>query len=47
VLDDSCDQDDNGAMFPIARSVHDALHNLADAIVSRRQMVLPLIKKSA
>ena len=34
-------------MFPIARSVHEALRNLADAIVSRRQLVLPLIKKSA
>ena len=33
--------------FPIARSVHEALRNLADAIVSRRQLVLPLIKKTA
>jgi anti-anti-sigma factor len=33
--------------FPIARSVCDALHSLADAIVNRRQLVLPLIKKSA
>ena len=41
------DQDENGATFPIAPSVHEALHNLADAIVSRRQLVLPLIKKSA
>ena len=47
VLDAGCDQDENGAMFPVARSVHEALHNLADAIVSRRQLVLPLIKKSA
>ena len=34
-------------MFPITLSVHEALHNLADAIVSRRQLVLPLIKKTA
>ena len=34
-------------MFPIAGSVHAALRNLADAIVSRRQLVLPLIRKSA
>ncbi len=33
--------------FPTARSVHEALRNLADAIVSRRQLVLPLIKKTA
>lgn len=45
VLDASGEQDGNG--FPVARSVHEALHNLADAIVSRRQLVLPLIKKSA
>ena len=34
-------------MFPIAGSVYAALHNLADAIVSRRQLVLPLIRKTA
>jgi anti-anti-sigma factor len=33
--------------FPIARSVREALHNVAEAIVSRRQLVLPLIKKTA
>ena len=38
---------DDGAAFPITRSVHEALRNLADAIVSRRQLVLPLIKKTA
>ena len=38
--------DDEGA-FPIARSVHEALRSVADAIVSRRQLVLPLIKKTA
>jgi hypothetical protein len=39
--------DDDDAVFPIARSVHTALRNLADAIVSRRQLVLPLIRKTA
>jgi anti-anti-sigma factor len=39
-------QDENGAMFPITRSVHAALRNLADAIVSRRQLVLGLIEKT-
>jgi anti-anti-sigma factor len=37
----------DGAVFPIARTAHQALRNLADAIVRRRQLVLPLIKKSA
>lgn len=41
------DQDENGEMFPIARSVREALRTLADAIVDRRQFVLPLIKKTA
>jgi anti-anti-sigma factor len=41
------DQDDNAEMFPIARSVREALRTLADAIVNRRQLVLPLIKKTA
>ena len=41
------DQDETGDMFPIARSVREALRNLADAIVNRRQLVLPLIKKTA
>jgi len=39
--------DDDEAMFPITRSVHEALRNLADAIVSRRQLVLPLIGRTA
>jgi len=39
--------DDDEAMFTITRSVHEALRNLADAIVSRRQLVLPLIGKTA
>ncbi|SPM29035.1 STAS domain-containing protein [Mycobacterium terramassiliense] len=33
--------------LPVARSVREALRNLAEAIVSRRQLVLPLIKKTA
>jgi anti-anti-sigma factor len=45
VLGEGCDQDEE--MFPITRSVHEALRNLANAIVSRRQLVLPLIKKTA
>ena len=45
VIELSGDGDD--AVFPIARSVHTALRNLADAIVSRRQLVLPLIRKTA
>jgi anti-anti-sigma factor len=42
-LGDSCDGDDSEAIIPMARSVHEALSNLADAIVSRRQLVLPLV----
>ncbi|MCV7103122.1 STAS domain-containing protein [Mycobacterium palustre] len=38
---------DDEAAFPSVRSVREALQNLADAIVSRRQLVLPLIKKTA
>lgn len=41
------DEGEAEAMFPITRSVHEALHNLADAIVSRRRLVLPLIRKTA
>ena len=33
--------------FPVAHSVREALRDVADAIVSRRQLVLPLIKKTA
>ncbi len=36
-----------GDVFPVTRSVREALRNLADAIDSRRQLVLPLIKKTA
>ncbi len=43
LLGDGCYED----MFPFTRSVHEALRNLADAIVSRRQLVLPLIKRTA
>jgi anti-anti-sigma factor len=41
------DSEDGTAAFPFTRSVHEALRNVADAIVSRRQLVLPLIKKTA
>jgi anti-anti-sigma factor len=34
----------DGAIFPIARSVHEALRSLADAIASRRRLVLSLIR---
>ncbi len=37
------DEDEDGAIFPIARSVHEALRRLADAIASRRQLMLSLI----
>ena len=43
LLADGYDED----MFPFTRSVHEALRNLAEAIVNRRQLVLPLIKKTA
>ena len=43
LLDDGRDED----AFPMTRSVREALHNLADAIASRRQLVLPLIRKTA
>lgn len=33
--------------FPLAGSVHEALHCFADEINARRQLLLPLIKKSA
>ena len=39
--------DPEDAMFPVTHSVHKALRNLADAIAWRRQLVLPLVKKSA
>lgn len=42
LLDDSDD-----VAFPIASSVHEALHRFADGINSRRQMLLPLVRKTA
>ena len=36
-----------GDGWDATRSLPEALHNLADAIVNRRQLVLPLIKKTA
>lgn len=38
---------EEAGIFPITGSVHEALYDLANAIVSRRQLVLPLIKKTA
>ncbi len=35
------------APFPVTGSVHGALRQLADGITRRRQLVLPLVKKSA
>jgi anti-anti-sigma factor len=43
LLDHGRDED----AFPMTRSVRGALHDLADAIASRRRLVLPLIKKTA
>lgn len=42
---DQGEQDD--ALFPVTHSVQEALRDLANAIVIRRQLVLPLIKKTA
>jgi anti-anti-sigma factor len=39
--------DEARAMFPITHSVHEALHNVAEAIGKRRQLVLSLIGKTA
>jgi anti-anti-sigma factor len=36
-----------GDGWDATRSLPEALHNLADAIVNRRQLVLPLLKKTA
>jgi hypothetical protein len=38
---------DYDAMIPVARSVHEALHDFADGIDARRQLLLPLVRKSA
>ncbi len=46
LLGGGCDEDEAEAMFPTTCSVHEALRNLADAIVSRRELVLPLITKT-
>ncbi|KQH78275.1 sulfate transporter [Mycobacterium gordonae] len=45
LLGDSSDPAE--ALFPVTRSVHEALRYLADGINWRRQLVLPLVKKSA
>lgn len=47
LLGEAADDDASKALFPMTCSVHQALSNLADAIVRRRQQLLPLIKKTA
>ncbi|BAX90898.1 STAS domain-containing protein [Mycobacterium shigaense] len=47
VLDVLGDSDEQDEMFPVTRSVQEALRDLANAIVIRRQAVLPLIQKTA
>ncbi|MBV8965294.1 MAG: STAS domain-containing protein [Mycobacteriaceae bacterium] len=37
----------NEAAFPVARSVQEALHDFADMIDTRRQLLLPLVRKTA
>lgn len=37
---------DHDASFPLMRSVHEALRDRAEAIVVRRRMTLPLVKKT-
>jgi anti-anti-sigma regulatory factor len=44
---DVLDDFDDEALLPIAGSVHEALHYFADVIATRRQLLLPLIKKTA
>jgi anti-anti-sigma factor len=39
--------DPDDAVFPVRPSVHEAMRHLADVITWRRQLVLPLVKKSA
>jgi len=39
--------DGDDALLPVAGSVHEALHYFADVIAARRQLLLPLIKKTA
>ena len=44
---DLLDDFDDETLLPIASSVHEALHSFADVIATRRQLLLPLIKKTA
>lgn len=39
------DGSDHDSAFPIMRSVHEALQDRAEAIVRRRRLVLPLVRK--
>jgi len=34
-------------LFPVAESVHEALHYFADAISARRRLLMPLLNKTA
>jgi anti-anti-sigma factor len=38
---------DYDALFAVSRSVHEALHDFADVIDRRRQVLLPLVRKTA
>jgi anti-anti-sigma regulatory factor len=38
---------DTDTIFPIARSVPEVLHDFADVIDTRRQLLLPLVRKTA
>jgi anti-anti-sigma factor len=38
---------DDAPAFPITGSVHEALHDLADAIASRRRLMLPFVRNTA
>lgn len=42
----SLDGSGHDTAFPIMRSVHEALQDRAEAIVMRRRMVLPLVRKT-
>lgn len=44
---DALGDDGSRARFPVADSVRQALHDLADGIASRRQLMLPLVRKTA
>ncbi len=47
VVTDVLGDDGTQARFPIAESVRQALHDLADGIADRRRLMLPLVRKTA